>query len=1201
MNIAASKIDSGTFQELLQLTKSMAPFYAPEWNALHDKEPGIALIKIYLHIYEQIISRLNQVPDKNLIAFLDMLGIKQLPAQSATAPITFSLAEGAKENVLVPKGTQLTAQSVDESEEILFETQKNLIVSAAALKEIFSINASKDKIFNHTQKFNDKNEFEIFNGSNTQEHSLYLGHSDLLNLVKPSKIEVDFVISSGASGGKELEFTWEYWNGTYWVTLANLGKDYSNDKTNRFRKSGTMTLEKKHSGEIALTTVNKIETRWIRCRIKPEKTILTAVTPIELPTINTIRLSVNPISPLTPDLAFNNDIPLIINTINVSMMGMDIDIDFLTESPPSSPPVISDQFLVLDYSPSLEIGDILEFNNNIDDPIRREIKNIASINDENNYGIVEFTEKIELKPDEPYKIRMITAIREADANIRIDVRVDSLEGYDIQGGSKIYLSNSQEGYGYIRDETQPLPESPLISETDTLSFESAKKIGSYIEGDILKIIPKIKPFGELPRLFDTFYIANDEAFSKIGAKITLIIESGLYDPDSKLNSSPEVDEPKPVLSWEYWNGISWKGIRVADTTNNFHNNFIKEGTITFTCPDDIKKAKVNGEEKFWIRTRIIDGDYGKEIVLKNSNSNGVRAVEGNVFYPVITELLIDYEDIEKKPQHCLTYNNLNYKNRTNDCKDIDKRFDPFKLLPEQYSSLFLGFDRQLISGPLQILFSLEEQFLADEDQLKINWFYWDAKQWAQLNVVDKTENLTKIGILEWIGSRNITKSLLFGKKLFWLKASVVEGEFVEKSENDSEKPGLPTIKGIYPNTTYAFQAFVVEDEILGSSDLTANQEFSVLKPPIISQDVWVKEPKIPTEEIKKKILDEEGADAIKEVKNEAGETEEIWIQWHEVEDFDDSNSESRHYIVKKRLGTIQFGDGENGKIPEPGEDNIKASYKYGGGKNGNVIKGAITGLKNAIPFVKEIVNNLAADGGSETETLDQVLLRGPQRLKNRDRAVTTEDFEWLAKNASGKVARAKCIPNYNETGEFAPGWVTIIIIPGSEKNKPVPTRQLIKTVTDQLAKQSANIIYSPDHIFVRGSDYIKVAVETTVIPTTTEAATSLEKNIQQSLKKYIHPLTGGLEQNGWQFGKNICLSEIFALIEGIKNVDFVEKLELRADGVKQKQDIILDKFTMPYSGEHKISMKLQTGEAAATEKLKKTECEEDKNIATRIN
>jgi len=61
---------------------------------------------------------------------------------------------------------------------------------------------------------------------------------------------------------------------------------------------------------------------------------------------------------------------------------------------------------------------------------------------------------------------------------------------------------------------------------------------------------------------------------------------------------------------------------------------------------------VNGEEKYWIRVRIIDGDYGREIILIPKEGKNVDIEKGKIHYPIINSLKINYKGTSEKPQHC---------------------------------------------------------------------------------------------------------------------------------------------------------------------------------------------------------------------------------------------------------------------------------------------------------------------------------------------------------------------------------------------------------------------------------------------------------------------------------------------------------------------------------------------------------------------
>ena len=65
---------------------------------------GLALIELFAGMAEQVADHLNRVPDRDRLAFLDLIGIRPLPAQSARVPLTFTLADG-QTTAFVPAAT----------------------------------------------------------------------------------------------------------------------------------------------------------------------------------------------------------------------------------------------------------------------------------------------------------------------------------------------------------------------------------------------------------------------------------------------------------------------------------------------------------------------------------------------------------------------------------------------------------------------------------------------------------------------------------------------------------------------------------------------------------------------------------------------------------------------------------------------------------------------------------------------------------------------------------------------------------------------------------------------------------------------------------------------------------------------------------------------------------------------------------------
>ena len=109
----APKIDSRGAAEVADRVRDLLARFAPEWKRNANDPLASALIAIFARYAEIVIQRLNQAPQKNFMAFLDLLGASLAPPQPARVPVTFSLAAGAASDSAVPAGTQVAAPPGD--------------------------------------------------------------------------------------------------------------------------------------------------------------------------------------------------------------------------------------------------------------------------------------------------------------------------------------------------------------------------------------------------------------------------------------------------------------------------------------------------------------------------------------------------------------------------------------------------------------------------------------------------------------------------------------------------------------------------------------------------------------------------------------------------------------------------------------------------------------------------------------------------------------------------------------------------------------------------------------------------------------------------------------------------------------------------------------------------------------------------------
>jgi hypothetical protein len=447
-------------------------------------------------------------------------------------------------------------------------------------------------------------------------------------------------------------------------------------------------------------------------------------------------------------------------------------------------------------------------------------------------------------------------------------------------------------------------------------------------------------------------------------------------------------------------------------------------------------------------------------------------------------------------------------------------------------TIYLGFDKQIQKGPLSIYFSIEPPEQTGKTHGLAMYCSTGQGEWKPLKIADYTRNMNESGAVEFFAHPGLvkTKTPYFEEweNLYWLKVIVDREEWRD----------MPHINAAHMNTTIVAQLEHVKDEIVGSSDGNAGQEFFLLRTPVISEEIMV---------------DETG----KPDQLSARTPGEAPVRWRRVEDFFDSSSTDRHYMMDPVSGALVFGSGIAGKIPPLGKDNIIANYMVGGGKKGNVDAFEIGDMKTSIPYLDRVVNPEPARGGGDNERIEDVLKRGPYLIKHRNRAVTLEDFQRMAVDVSGSIARAKAVLKDDR--------LILMVIPREPVDKPLPSPVLLKEVKDRLIGHSINTL-SASNIVVRGPGYVEVSISVRIVPVSYEDAPLLETNIIDRLREYLHPLTGGPDRRGWEFGRGLHISDVYALLESMEGVDHAEDLRLN----EAEADVGVSEFQTLCTGTHKI-------------------------------
>ena len=251
------------FKELI----ARGPAYMPELMPA-EGGPGQALMQIFARYMEVIIHRLNQTPDKNLLAFLDMLGVNLIPPQSARAPVVFEPLPNAG-NGRIAARTRLGAQVPDRPEPLMFETENAIAMTAARLVEVKTLWPARDEYADHTMSVAGGQTLTLFEQRAPVPHEFYLAHDILFGFEEGTAVTIEIEFELATPGSAPLNIVWEFWDGQVWRGFRDIepgNRSASQDSTNGLTKSGLVAL-RPQCGQSQKKTINGFNAHWLRGRL----------------------------------------------------------------------------------------------------------------------------------------------------------------------------------------------------------------------------------------------------------------------------------------------------------------------------------------------------------------------------------------------------------------------------------------------------------------------------------------------------------------------------------------------------------------------------------------------------------------------------------------------------------------------------------------------------------------------------------------------------------------------------------------------------------------------------------------------------------------------------------------------------------------------------------------------------------------------
>ncbi len=427
------------------------------------------------------------------------------------------------------------------------------------------------------------------------------------------------------------------------------------------------------------------------------------------------------------------------------------------------------------------------------------------------------------------------------------------------------------------------------------------------------------------------------------------------------------------------------------------------------------------------------------------------------------------------------------------------------------------------------------------------WEAWNGSGWSPCDVDrDETGGFNRAGDVVLHVPASHTMSVLARQRAGWLRCRVVPGTTAYTSSPVVASVRAMTIGG----TAEVVHAETVRGEELGASDGTPGQRFGLRRGPVVP---W-EEPGVV------EVLDGDTRSGLEPVR-----------------DFARSGPQDGHYRIDRSAGVVELGpmvrlpDGstrQHGAVPPKGARLRMSAYRVGGGKRGNVTRGTIRVLKTSVPYVARVENRHPAVGGVDGETLDDVRLRGPLELRASGRAVTTDDFEELAREVAPDAVRVRCVP----AGEQDAGGIRLLVVPR------VSPDELGRLAYDDLAHPPEELLRRiAGHLDARRLVGTRLVVEApvyqgvTVVARLTADAGADPEDVRAAalavLNGYLSPIDGGPELTGWPFGRSVQSFDLSGLLARAPGVAGVEDLLLfPADPVTAERGQPVPRLDLPAHG-----------------------------------
>ena len=269
MSLPAPVLDDRHFQDIVDEAKKRIPRYCREWTDHNVSDPGVTFIELFAWMTDMLLYRLNQVPERHYVKFMEAMGITldgPIPAQVA---VTFWLSAPQDHPVVIPAGTEISSTQTETEAPVIFTTDAAFEITppllTTTLSQIATARVGAKQFAEHNLALLERgvNSVEIFSHVPQVDDALYLGFDNDL-----SEHVISLLVGCETAGGAGViptlpPYVWEVSSGDVddpWLPCA-----VEIDTSLGLNVSGRIELHLPQMGKMRIEGEKKY---WLRLRVR---------------------------------------------------------------------------------------------------------------------------------------------------------------------------------------------------------------------------------------------------------------------------------------------------------------------------------------------------------------------------------------------------------------------------------------------------------------------------------------------------------------------------------------------------------------------------------------------------------------------------------------------------------------------------------------------------------------------------------------------------------------------------------------------------------------------------------------------------------------------------------------------------------------------------------------------------------------------